>query len=981
MPGTFSPSPPESPTISSQRSLAKAVYDRRAEFTKQKKLRIKIGSWNVAALPGTEQDVRGWFLQGKGVYERLAGLRVSGSDESSSEVEGVTDQERRQDPSEPTIPHHDPAPLPGGDEIDLYVLGLQEIVDINSPAEALKPYNDPHPAEKWKRAVEDGLPLGYKLVSEQQMFGLLLLIYAAPSIEPTITSVSSTSVGTGMLYYMGNKGAVSTRIVIGEITRLVFVNSHLAAGSEKGQLERRNWDSSQIVSRTKYTPLDDYFSEQDDPGSMIGDEDFAFWFGDLNYRLSGIPGDDVRRLLLLHTRDDYDIADTSLSKGQKKQVAQIGEQRTDNQDKNAQHPPPAKNQNRADGSDSPPLFDDELDPEDDPASLQTTLSSLLPHDQLREQMRLQKAFHEGWREGPIKFLPTYKYDVGRVGLFDTSEKKRSPSWCDRILFRTRRDYQNYKHKKEEDEDTKRRDEDMKARGLDNVSDEVLFDYNPDTDGVEDYEEDLPNEATKNRMAGDDVTEERIFLNYYTSHQRVLSSDHKPLEAVFLIKYDAVDPDLKATVHQEVARELDKMENEARPVITVIADNAGTSNNGEDIDFGEISYAKPARRSLTIANTGRVPAEVSFVETHNGQIAPSWLSITYQRDEGSDQSPRADMSRQKIEPGEVVHVDLILNVTLLEDVRQLNEEVKNLEDVLILRVQSGRDHFIALRGIWLRSCFGLPLETLIRIPEGGVRNFKFSGSIDDEEVKWSAPRELFRLTETLERFLERSVAEWGMTDSGPTKAPWSSIGWPFGGETISMEDEIFRETIRQSLRESLDTDSQFSFAGSLSPPEKVEILAGLLLEFLRGVPEGIINEELWKSLSKAIAERERSKKVFTIEDQRSQILDIISSKSARSVSFTFITFMLSRMINEIAPLNSDPTTPATPKSADALLGRMRGLSQDPATIRRKEIEKRYAEIFAGVLFKTSEPQGKEKRIADERKRTIIEVFLWSKAEGA
>jgi phosphatidylinositol-bisphosphatase len=52
-----------------------------------------------------------------------------------------------------------------------------------------------------------------------------------------------------------------------------------------------------------------------------------------------------------------------------------------------------------------------------------------------------------------------------------------------------------------------------------------------------------------------------------AHQRVLSSDHKPLDAIFSFKYDAVVPELKSKIHQEVARELDRAENEGRPNVT------------------------------------------------------------------------------------------------------------------------------------------------------------------------------------------------------------------------------------------------------------------------------------------------------------------------------------------------------------------------------------------------------------------------------
>jgi len=57
----------------------------------------------------------------------------------------------------------------------------------------------------------------------------------------------------------------------------------------------------------------------------------------------------------------------------------------------------------------------------------------------RDQLLLSKKRNPGLRlrlfqEMPITFAPTYKYNVG-TDEYDTSEKKRSPAWCDRVLFR------------------------------------------------------------------------------------------------------------------------------------------------------------------------------------------------------------------------------------------------------------------------------------------------------------------------------------------------------------------------------------------------------------------------------------------------------------------------------------------------------------------------------------------------------------------
>ncbi|CAG7866298.1 unnamed protein product [Brassica rapa] len=64
-------------------------------------------------------------------------------------------------------------------------------------------------------------------------------------------------------------------------------------------------------------------------------------------------------------------------------------------------------------------------------------SALLEKDQLRLEQRRGRVF-EGWNEGTIYFPPTYKYsnnsDVYAGDDRLTKAKRRTPAWCDRILW-------------------------------------------------------------------------------------------------------------------------------------------------------------------------------------------------------------------------------------------------------------------------------------------------------------------------------------------------------------------------------------------------------------------------------------------------------------------------------------------------------------------------------------------------------------------
>lgn len=953
-------------------SLARAVLARRSEYVRPHRIRVKIGTWNVAACPGTDKDLARWFVDGEGIDKHFATLDLSRNAAIAH------------DPSINNQDDPDSVRLVGGNSIGLYVLGLQEVVDLNLTKEymnrAVKVDNSS--IDKWQAALEAAMPPGYQLVMSEQMTGLLMLIYASPEIAPTITNVSTKAVGTGLLGYFGNKGAVTSRLVLGETTRMVFVNCHLASGAGSSYLDRRCWDFDQILSKTKFDPVV-HAGVSEDEGETIGDEDFAFWFGDLNFRLDGLPGDDIRRILTLHARGEYG----SNIDGRPQPIEGEGVIVTRNSESDDDTTVKSSVHSREQSFDSETTLPDPdefpEDPSQDPTSLQATLDSLLSHDQLRRVIAQRRAFHDGWREGPVTFLPTYKYDVGTIALFDSSEKQRSPSWCDRILYRTRNDKQGYDVIIQEEKESRIKDGEMKSRGMDQ-DDDVLFSYNPDTDGHEQENEsptleyDEHDFETKDNVVDEVVTKEgyvdRIGLDIYTSHQRISSSDHKPIISVFTLEYDAVVPELKAKIYAEVARELDRAENEGRPAITVAMEGSSATSESA-VELGDIGFLERKSCVVTVANTGSVPAEILFIEKPSADEENSttltWLTTSFIRSD-DESSPRTERV-VTLEPGETILAHIEAQVSAVSHLRALNDGQVKLEDVLVLRVEGGRDHFIPIKGSWLPTCFGRSVDELIRIPDGGIRKFVAENHIKgpiphDSEVRCSAPKELFKLTEAVQTLAERCVADEAMLEEMTLP---HEVGWPFDSATWTT-GIAEQDSIKAELVSALDSDTSLPEAlpPELSSAHKLELLSSILLLFMASLADGLVPPLLWSKLFTALPNL-TSLAPAMWSDAKAQILDIFSSAPNHNIAFVFLTSTLSRVATELS---------STSSSERPLPGLSRRLSfrrgQDDGERRRKLRERRYAEIIGPLTFVSND----RVKAIKERGRMVVEIFLSGEAES-
>ena len=101
--------------------------------------------------------------------------------------------------------------------------------------------------------------LNYRLAASKQMVGIFLCVWVRGDLLPCIDGVRASSVGRGVMGYMGNKGSVSVSLSLrggGGGASLCFVCTHLASGDRDGDGARRNGDVAEILRRTRFVRQD-----------------------------------------------------------------------------------------------------------------------------------------------------------------------------------------------------------------------------------------------------------------------------------------------------------------------------------------------------------------------------------------------------------------------------------------------------------------------------------------------------------------------------------------------------------------------------------------------------------------------------------------------------------------------------------------------------------------------------------------------------
>ena len=488
---------------------------------------------------------------------------------------------------------------------DLYVVGLQEMVDLNA-SNLVNDSLSSKRAKEWQASIlatlhskgggDAAAPEQYVVLASEFLVGVMVLALCKRKLRPAITHVHTGIAVTGLLGVMGNKGACAVRMNVHD-SSCVFVVSHLAA--HRGNVEGRNADFHSIMSKLEFRdgvkravevpeggeaaagegggaaagaehPEEGEGGAADDDASVMGglgvaDHDFIFWMGDLNYRIaSHLSVPDVLSLAR-RCRDGDAVA----------------------------------------------------------------YKRLWDTDQLNQMRKAKRAF-AGFKEGQLRFPPTYKYTPGCSDYDDRPDKKnRAPAWCDRVLWKTSAD-----------------------------------------------------EASS------------VALLYYGSTMDQLCSDHKPVHALAEVAVRITVESRRREVLQSVMAALDKQQNDSMPSVSL------SSNT---LDMGEVVLGVTKAAHVTLKNTGRVMAPWRFVpKLQEVALARPWIRV----------QPTFGM----LAPGESVQVRVTVAHSVAVARAAALGRITTLDDILILRLERGRDHFLGVSASPLPSAFGCSIEQLARRPE-------------------------------------------------------------------------------------------------------------------------------------------------------------------------------------------------------------------------------------------------------------------------
>lgn len=298
--------------------------------------------------------------------------------------------------------------------------------------------------------------------------------------------------------------------------------------------------------------------------------------------------------------------------------------------------------------------------------------------------------------------------------------------------------------------------------------------------------------------------------HYRSHMELKTSDHKPVSSVFSIGVKMVIEQRYKKIFEEIVRDMDRMENDFLPSLSLTR---------REFTFENVKFRQLQRQSFLITNDGQVACTFAFIpKLNDSQYCKPWL--------------RAEPCEGVLDPNEKIEIFLEVYVSK-DSVTLLNSGEDNIEDILVLHLDRGKDYFITVSGNYLPSCFGTSLETLCRMKKP-IREIPITKLIDlgeDSCMEKEKARMTFLLDSagTEDKPLKIPKEVWLLVNHLYTKACQQEDLF----QTPGLQDEL------QSIIDCLDTSIPDSIPGCNHS------VAEALLIFLEALPEPVLCYELFQ----------------------------------------------------------------------------------------------------------------------------------------
>lgn len=274
---------------------------------------------------------------------------------------------------------------------------------------------------------------------------------------------------------------------------------------------------------------------------------------------------------------------------------------------------------------------------------------------------------------------------------------------------------------------------------------------------------------------------------YDAVHSIRASDHRPVHCLFAAETHRINMAAFEEAYGRVLRKLDKFENELIPL---------TQLDSHTIDLGELVFRRLVRRSVEILNIGQVICQFRLIPKITSRlICKPWI--------------RPRPSHGIILPGQSATLDFFfLADPLATAAFQRGDDV--VEDIVVVHVEGGKDHFVSISGSFRPTPFCRPLAS---ISETVVTEDPMTGQL--KSVR-KVPIPVWKLVDFLYQY-------------GGTMVDGLFLASGYEAELAKLQDAL---DLDLPIEPALATEAGFLSAGEL------------LLRFLDCLPDSVVPSDLY-----------------------------------------------------------------------------------------------------------------------------------------